>query len=83
MSVLDQFSDWKQFLANKLDEAKKHGMSSTTISNVAHHVGDYLHDHVKPENKEEKMLQQLWSVANEEEQQAIANIMIKLVQNNK
>ena len=80
MSVLDNFSTWKDFLANKIDEAKDHGMGENTMTNVAHHVGDYLSRHVEPENKEERMLQDLWNAASDEEQKAIASTMIKLVQ---
>lgn len=81
MSVLDDFSTWKAFLANKLEQAKDHGMSNDAITNVAQHVGDYLSSHVEPENKEERMLQELWQAASKEEQEALASTMIKLVQN--
>ena len=81
MSVLDNFGTWKEFLADKLDQAKDHGMSNETIANVAHHVGDYLSAQVEPQNEEQRVLQELWNAASEEEQQAIANTMIRLVQN--
>ncbi len=80
MSVLDDFSTWKSFLANKLTDAKDDGMSNQAIVNVAQHVGDYLSRHVEPENKEERMLQELWHAASEEEQAALASTMVKLVQ---
>jgi len=80
MSVLDNFSTWKEFLSNKIDQAKDHGMSNQAIANVAQHVGDYLSQHVEPENKEERVLQELWNAASPEEQKAIASTMIKLVQ---
>lgn len=81
MSVLDEFSTWKAFLANKITEAKDHGMSSEAMTNVAQHVGSYLSRHVEPENKEELVLQELWKAASKEEQEALASTMIKLVQN--
>ena len=81
MSVLDNFDTWKGFLADRLDQAKQHGMDQQTISAVAAEVGDYLAQSVEPKNGEEAVLKELWSVASEQEQQAMANIMIKLVQN--
>lgn len=81
MSIMDDFSSWKGFLANKLNQAKEQGMSDQTISNVAHEVGDYLAESVDAKNNEEAVLRELWNAASEEEQQAIANTMIKLVQN--
>lgn len=80
MSVLDNFSTWKEFLSNKVDAAKDQGMSDQLITTFAQHVGDYLSEHVTPENKEERVLQELWKVASEEEQRAIASTMVKLVQ---
>jgi len=80
MSVLDNFSTWKEFLSNKIDQAQDHGMSNQAITNVAQHVGDYLSHHVEPENKEERVLQELWNAASKEEQEAIASTMVKLVQ---
>lgn len=80
MSVLDNFSTWKEFLANRVDQAKDRGMSNETITDVAQHVGDYLNKHVEPENEEERVLKELWSAASEDEQRALASAMIKLVQ---
>jgi len=80
MSVLDNFSSWKEFLSDKVGQAKDHGMSSQAITNVAQHVGDYLSRNIEPENKEERGLKELWDAASEEEQRAIASTMIKLVQ---
>lgn len=81
MSVLDNFETWKDFLSNRLEEAQNQGMSQRTISNVAYEVGDYLSKSVEAKNPEEAVLRELWNAASEEEQQAIANTMVKLVQN--
>lgn len=80
MSVLDNFDTWKDFLANRLQEAQQQGMSQETISNVAYEVGDYLSKSVDAKNTEEAVLRELWNAASKEEQQAIANTMVKLVQ---
>jgi predicted metal-binding transcription factor (methanogenesis marker protein 9) len=55
-------------------------LSQETISNLAYQIGDYLANHVDPKNEQERVLSDLWSVADEEEQRAIANMMVKLVQ---
>src|SRR5699024_12113044 len=34
MSVLDNFETWKDFLANKLEQAQSQGMDQQTIANV-------------------------------------------------
>ncbi|GMB08390.1 uncharacterized protein DUF3243 [Thermolongibacillus altinsuensis] len=83
MSVLDNFEQWKSFLGDRLHQAQDQGMSQQVISDLAYQIGDYLAKQVDPKNPEERVLSDLWSVANEQEQHAIANMMVKLVQNKK
>lgn len=79
MSVLDNFDSWKGFLASKLDQAQQQGMSDQTVSTLAEEVGDYLAANVDAKNEEEAVLRELWNAASEDEQQALANTMIKMV----
>lgn len=80
MSVLDNWQQWKDFLGDRLEQAKNQGMSHEVINEVAYQVGEYLAEQVEPKNEQERILADLWNVASEEEQHAIANMMVKLVQ---
>ncbi|MFS0751782.1 DUF3243 domain-containing protein [Oceanobacillus sp. 1P07AA] len=80
MSVLDNFDSWKGFLADRLEQAQANGVDQKTIAGLAAEVGDYLAQSVNAQNPEEEVLKELWNAASEEEQQALANTMIKLVQ---
>jgi len=80
MSVLDNFEQWKDFLGDRLQQAKQQGLNQEVISDVAYQIGDYLAKQVDPKTPEERLLSDLWSVADEREQHAIANMMVKLVQ---
>ncbi|MGG1678673.1 DUF3243 domain-containing protein [Neobacillus sp. NRS-1170] len=82
MSVLDNWKQWEDFLANRLHHAQNEGMSEGAISKLALQIGDYLANQVEPKNEQERILSDLWSVADPEEQQAIANMMVKLIKNN-
>jgi predicted metal-binding transcription factor (methanogenesis marker protein 9) len=82
MSVLDNWQQWKHFLGDRLEQAEKAGMSEQVISDLAYQIGDYLANKVQPKNEQEKVLADLWSVASEQEQHALANMMVRLVQNN-
>lgn len=82
MSVLENWSDWKNFLGDRLNQAEHGGMEKETVSDLAYQVGEYLAKQVEPKNDQEKMLADLWSVASPEEQHAIANMMVKLVNDN-
>ena len=81
MSVLDNWQQWKDFLGGRLDQAKSEGMEGPVVNEVAYQVGEYLAEQVDPKNEQERVLADLWNVASEEEQHAIANMMVKLVQN--
>jgi hypothetical protein len=80
MSVLDNWQQWKDFLGDRLDQAQSEGMNKGVINDLAYQIGDYLAAQVEPKNEQERILADLWSVASEEEQHAIANMMVKLVQ---
>jgi hypothetical protein len=82
MSVLENWKQWEDFLADRLHRAQNEGMSEGAISNLAVQVGDYLANQVDPKNEQQRVLHDLWSVADPKEQEAIANMMLKLVQNN-
>ncbi|KGA98535.1 hypothetical protein AJ85_02985 [Alkalihalobacillus alcalophilus ATCC 27647 = CGMCC 1.3604] len=80
MSVLDNWDQWKDFLGERLHQAESEGMNHNVISDVAYQVGEYLAAQVEPKNEQERVLAELWKVADESEQHAIANMMVKLVQ---
>jgi hypothetical protein len=82
MSVLQNWEQWKDFLGDRLNQAKEQGMNQEAISDIAYQIGNYLANQVDPKNEQQRVLSDLWSVASPEEQHAIANVMVKLVQNN-
>ncbi|WP_026585467.1 DUF3243 domain-containing protein [Bacillus sp. J33] len=81
MSVLDNWQQWKDFLGDRLQQGQQQGMNKDTVNDLAYQIGDYLAKQVQPKNDQERILADLWSVASPEEQHAIANMMVKLVQN--
>lgn len=81
MSVLDNWEQWKGFLGDRLNHAEHEGMDNGAISQLAYEIGDYLAKEVEAKNPQERVLADLWKVASPEEQHAIANMMVKLVQN--
>lgn len=78
-TVLKSFEKWKQFLAERVGQAEQAGMSEETISKLAFQIGEFLADKVDPENKEERVLKELWDVGNDEERKTIARLMIRWV----
>lgn len=80
MSVLDRFGDWKQFLNDRVEQAKQAGMEGDTVQNVAYQIGGYLAEQVDPKNDQERLLKQLWDAGDQDQQRALAGLMVKLVQ---
>lgn len=74
------FEAWKDGLARAIGMAKAVGLSEETISRVATWLGSLLAERVDPANREQRLLQELWRVGDNQEHQALARMMAKLVQ---
>lgn len=83
VSILNDFQEWKNFLSQRVNQAESMGMNQETIHDLAYQIGDYLANEVDPENQQEKLLKDLWSVADEEEQRTLAGLMVKMVNDGK
>lgn len=81
-TVLESFQKWKTFLGDRVEQAERAGMSDDSIAKLAVQIGEYLSDKVDPENKEERVLKELWAVADQNEKHAIAKCMVKLAKAN-
>jgi len=76
-TVLKNIDKWRQFLGERVEKAKSLGMSEKAISDLAVQIGEFLADKVDPQNEEERMLKELWDVADADEKKAIARLMVK------
>ncbi|MCH5586434.1 DUF3243 domain-containing protein [Shimazuella sp. AN120528] len=79
MSVLHNFDEWKKFLQDRVEQASSLGMDKSTIHDLAYEIGDYLSKDVDPKNEQERLLKELWDVADENQQRVMADLMVKLV----
>ncbi|GEB78386.1 DUF3243 domain-containing protein [Sporolactobacillus inulinus] len=82
MSLLSNWDRWKDFLADRMHQAESVGVNSEVINEFATKIGGYLAEHVDPKNEQERLLSDLWSVADENEHKTIARLIMKLVANN-
>ncbi|MFC4409153.1 DUF3243 domain-containing protein [Chungangia koreensis] len=81
MALLENWQKWTNFLGENVMKAQATGMADNVIKETAYQIGDYLAKNVDPKNEQERVLSDLWSVATEQEQHALANMVVKLVQN--
>lgn len=74
------FEQFTSELADRMQMAQDLGMSAQDIAKRAQDVGDWLAGHVDPKSAEQRVLKELWTVADQQEQHALANCMMKMVQ---
>lgn len=82
-TVLTSFETWKQFLHDRVQAAENIGLSDDQISKLAYKIGDFLSNKIDPENPQERVLKDLWDVADQDDQKTIAKLMVKMVSDGK
>lgn len=83
MGLLSNWEQWTNFLGSQVDEAKDSGLPNKMIEKAAIQIGDYLAKNVDPQNEQERVLSDLWGVADKDEKHALAGCIIKLVEEKK
>lgn len=81
-SVLSNFDNWKKFLGDRVEAAKKLGIDEEAISKLAYEIGSFLDQKVDPKNNEERVLKELWDVGDEADRKTMARLMVKLADSN-
>ncbi|MED4402717.1 DUF3243 domain-containing protein [Metabacillus fastidiosus] len=79
--ILENFNHFANYLGDKVRMAKNIGMSDEAIAKSAEKVANYLAEHQEPKNREEQLLQELWKNGEQEEQHALAHMLVRMVQN--
>lgn len=72
---------WKETLSKAVNVGENMGMSDNTINNIAEKVGTILANNVEPQNDDEKLLKELWNVANEHDKHVLAKLVVKMSKN--
>jgi len=79
-TVLSNFETWKKFLGDRVEAAKKMGISEEAITKLAFEIGEFLENKVDPQNDEERVLKELWEIGDESERKTMARLMVKLAE---
>ncbi|MTH54374.1 DUF3243 family protein [Bacillus mangrovi] len=77
--IMQDFDQFKSYLADKVHMGEKMGLNEEQLAKAAEKVSDHLARKEEPRNSEEYLLNQLWNVADKEEQHALAHMLVKLV----
>lgn len=75
-----QWEQWKGTLAKAVSMAEMVGMSESTIDKLAQRIGTILSASVDPENREQRLLQELWKVGDDKDRAVLAKLVVKMLQ---
>ena len=79
---LSDWDKWKNTLGKAVNLGEKVGMSENTIDNIGKKVGDFLTANVDPENREQRLLQELWKSGDDHDRKALTKMLVNMTQNN-
>lgn len=71
---------WKETLAKGVSLAESVGMSETMIEKIGVKIGGILSARIDPENREQRLLQELWKVGDDKDRAALSRMIIKMLQ---
>lgn len=81
LNNIETFRDWdkwKAALGKAIDLGEAVGMSDDTIEKIGVKVGDMLNAFVDPENKQQRLLQELWRAGDDQERRHLTNMIVKM-----
>lgn len=78
--TLGEWDKWKGTLAKAVNLGEAVGMSEKTVDNIAYKVGSFLSSSVDPENREERLLQELWRAGDDADRKTLAKVIVKMVE---
>ncbi|MCE7791244.1 DUF3243 domain-containing protein [Salipaludibacillus sp. CUR1] len=76
--ILDSFDEFQNYLNDKIQKGEKLGLSEEQLAKGAERVAEYLKNHEEPKNTEEKLLQEMWKVSDDDEKHKMAHTLVKL-----
>ncbi|MEG0774324.1 DUF3243 domain-containing protein [Clostridium sp.] len=79
VDVLHDWDKWKVALSKAVNLGENIGMSEEIIDGLAYGVGSFLSAIVDPENREERLLHELWKVGSKEDRKVLSKLIVKLV----
>lgn len=83
LNNIESFNDWdkwKKTLSKAVNLGEAMGFSEDTVEKIGFRIGNVLSATVDPENREHKLLQELWKSGDDSDRKALSRMIIKMVQ---
>ncbi len=71
---------WNETLSKTVSIAETLGLSEKSIDKIALTIGTVLSARIDPENREQRLLQELWRVADDKERAVLAKLVVNLLE---
>lgn len=78
--TINEWSKWKEAIAKVVNLGEKVGLSDETINKIGFRIGNFLSDKVDPENREQRLLQELWRSGDDDDRKALTRMIANMVQ---
>ena len=79
--TFSNWEQWKKALAKTVSAAETVGMSEKNIDKIALRIGNILAEKVDPENREQRLLQELWLAGGEKDRSVLARLIVDIIKN--
>jgi Protein of unknown function (DUF3243) len=79
VDMLQDWDKWKITLSKAVNFSEHLGISEEVVEGLAYNVGTFLSAIVDPENREERLLHELWKVGSKEDRKVLSKLIVKLV----
>jgi hypothetical protein len=80
METINDWGKWKSTLSKAVDLGEAVGLTEKSIDNIAYKIGSTLNAAVDPENREQRVLQELWRVGDDSDRKVLAKLVVKMVE---
>lgn len=77
--IMENFGAFKQYLKKRVALGESLGLQEKEMTKTAQKIAELLSEREDPKNREEKLLQELWNAAEQEEKYTLAQILVRFV----
>mgnify|MGYP001141536424 CR=1 FL=1 len=78
--TVTDWDKWKHSLSKAVNLGQAVGLSQETIEKAGVKIGNALSSVVDPENREQRLLQEMWKVGDDDDRHVLSKLIIKMVE---
>lgn len=80
IETVDDWDKWKASIAKAVNVSEAVGLSEQSVEKIGFRVGNVLSAFVDPENREQRVLQELWRSGDDADRKSLSKMIVKMVQ---